>query len=163
MSRSSRRWRGDIEFRFLVGRRFCRVPRERAERTRRIDLRQPRSYYFFHALSERGIARRGQRREEEKKRRPGRRLSSTFLRLYFTRLFSSSLPLLLFTSSSLRDLIRCRKRRDAEEAQFTQLAKRGYLIICWLFNDETPLGDVSLLFFLLLYFILAFPAWTICE
>lgn len=74
---------------------------------------------FFSRSLERGIVRRGQRRKEEKKRRPGRRLFSTFLRLHFSRIFSSTsassspLPHPLFASSSLRDLIRCKKSGDA--------------------------------------------------
>lgn len=88
---------------------------------------------FFSRSLERGIV-RGQRRKEEKKRRPGRRLFSTFLRLHFSSLLLLHLRLLSLSlslsTSSLRDLIRCKKSGNAEEMQFTQLARQGYLIIC---------------------------------
>lgn len=132
---------------FLPGNVFVVFPARvgRAKKTRRIDLRQPWSYYFFHALSRKGDRATGTTAQ----RRRGVRVDDSpppFFVFTSVGSFSSSfLLLLLFASSSLRDLIRCRKSGDAdtEEAQFTQLARRGYLIICWLSNDETPRDNVA--------------------
>lgn len=101
---------------FLPGDVFVVFPARigRAKETRRIDLRQPRSYYFFHAPSK-GGSRVGY--NGAKKRRGVRVDDSPPPFFVFTSI--SDPPLLLFSfslyspSSSLRDLIRCRKSGDA--------------------------------------------------
>lgn len=92
----------------------------RGERSRRGEsTSDSHDLIIFFTLSRKGDRAAGttaQRREEEG---PGRRLFSTFLRLHFSQIFSSTsassspLPRPLFASSSLRDLIRCKKSGDA--------------------------------------------------
>lgn len=154
---------------FLPGDVFVVFPARigRAKETRRIDLRQPRSYYFFHAPSK-GGSRVGY--NGAKKRRGVRVDDSPPPFFVFTSI--SGPPLLLFSfsldspSSSLRDLIRCRKSGDAiprRRTQFTQLARRGYLIICWLSNDETPRDNVASLLpsFILLFLLILFSRFIL--